>query len=197
MIYRIQLQLDYVYCNFASSFTFHRINSIQATASSLLSWPPTERRIIIWRLDYSNIYSIFFPCNIPLSLFHKLNQTISPSFCISFLKYSEQRFFNALLCGYPLRCGNIMLVSTTVSWISFKALKSLSRLWPTRMVLSENIVRSVACTSKIVVVTSFISSSVIPENLNVENHLLHIHVNRFIFLAVRFASNFRRCYQSL
>lgn len=84
---------------------------------------------------------------------------------MSFLKYSEQRFFKALFCGYPFLCGNITLVSTTVSCKSLKALKSLSKLWPTSMVFSENIVNNVACTSNNVVVTSFISSSVIPENL--------------------------------
>lgn len=95
-----------------------------------------------------------------------------PSFCMIFLRYSEQRFFSARFCGYPFLCGNIMLVSTTVSWSNLRALKSLSRLWPTKIVLSENIVRRVACTSKRVVVTFFISSSVIPENLFSRKKLL-------------------------
>jgi len=49
---------------------------------------------------------------------------------------------------------------------TLKAIRSLSRLWPIRMLSDENFVRKAAWTSRRVVVTPFKSSSVTPLHLN-------------------------------
>ena len=54
---------------------------------------------------------------------------------------------------------------TKMKMSTFSALRSLSKLWPMRMVLAENMERRTACTSRMLVVTPSRSDSVMPLNL--------------------------------
>lgn len=78
-------------------------------------------------------------------------------------KYSIHNVLSARFFGGPILCGYKMDVSTTQLCISFNALKSLSRLWPIKMVFELNMDNRIAWTSRNVRVTLANVFSDIPE----------------------------------
>lgn len=58
------------------------------------------------------------------------------------------KVFNARFFGGPILCGYKIDVSTTQSCINFSALKSLSKLWPIKMVFELNMDNNTAWTSR-------------------------------------------------